>query len=90
MFQLLHDDREAGPDMVLVLGTSLKVGPVNMIPSLFPRIPRVLVNRELVGDFDAARDCCLLGDIDEQVQQLAQRAGWSDELQALIDNSNAP
>lgn len=50
MFQLLHDDREAfwggdGPDMVMVMGTSLKVGPVNMIPSLFPGVPRVLINR---------------------------------------------
>lgn len=39
-------------DLLLVMGTSLKVQPVALIPELLPvGVPRVLFNRELVGDF---------------------------------------
>lgn len=43
-----EDCREC--DLLLVVGTSLKVGPVNMLPNMVgPYAPRLLINRELVG-----------------------------------------
>lgn len=44
-------------------------------------------SREVVGDFDDAKDCCLLGDIDEQVRRLADMAGWGADLEALVRNA---
>lgn len=50
-FSLLqHDTSEA--DLILVLGTSLQVAPVSMIPDMVHRTcKRVLLNRDLVGSF---------------------------------------
>lgn len=39
-------------DLVLILGTSLEVNPVAKLPSLaHHNVPRILINRELVGEF---------------------------------------
>ena len=49
--QLLEED-VVKADLLLVLGTSLKVTPFALIPDMVPpNIPRVLINRERVGDF---------------------------------------
>ena len=56
-------------DLLLVMGTSLKVQPVALIPELVPHhCPRVLFNRELVGDFDEDnwRDVFEPGDCDDR------------------------
>jgi NAD-dependent SIR2 family protein deacetylase len=69
-----NDIRQA--DLVLVLGTSLKVAPVARIPQQFPNsVPRMLVNRELVGyNFDVE----LLGDCDLVVREVCCTLGWRD------------
>ena len=33
------------PDLVMVIGTSLQVAPISLIPSIFRELPRVLINR---------------------------------------------
>ena len=54
-------------DLVIVIGTSLQVGPVNRIIDLVkPDVPQILINREVVApghNFDSE----LLGDCDEVV-----------------------
>ena len=73
-------------DLLIVLGTSLKVAPVSGLPSCVGwECPRVLINRELVGDFkeDSYRDACLLGDCDDGIQCMVSLLGWEDELQQL-------
>lgn len=59
-------------------------------------VPRLLVNRELVGqapkgsrrgfDFSGdSRDGAFVGDCDDAVRALVALLGWEDELSALIE-----
>lgn len=86
---LLHKDLSAN-DLLVVMGTSLKVAPVSLIPEMLnSRIPRLLLNRELVGDFAApgtdgnCRDVFYQGDCDDSVRKLCSLLGWEDELLEL-------
>lgn len=81
--QLLGEDVERC-DLLVVIGTSLLVMPVAGIPSWVSRnCPRILLNRELVGDFvfRGKRDVYLQGDCDESVQKLAELIGWKEDLE---------
>ncbi|KAF9924914.1 NAD-dependent protein deacetylase sirtuin-2 [Mortierella alpina] len=90
-------------DLLIVLGTSLKVEPFNkLIAKVSPRCPRLLINRERAGeelhsgfDFDdkqkytIQRDALFLGSCDEGVKKLAALCGWEDELQNMYDVGHA-
>ena len=80
---LPRDLKEA--DLLLIMGTSLQVAPVSMIPDMVEeRCKRVLVNRERVGDFyDEHRDVVHEGDCDDSVELLAQLLDWHEELLEL-------
>lgn len=69
-------------DLVLVLGTSLTVYPFAGLPTMAPEhVPRVLFNREVVGDLGTrADDVLALGSCDAGVLQLADALGWREEL----------
>ncbi|RAH72250.1 DHS-like NAD/FAD-binding domain-containing protein [Aspergillus aculeatinus CBS 121060] len=75
--------REA--DLMLVLGTSLKVAPCSQLPRLVREgVPRVLVNREAAGDLGKRPgDVCVLGDCDDGVCGLAEALGWGGELEEV-------
>lgn len=66
---LVHFD-VAACDLVVVLGTSLLVAPVSSIPDWVKSdVPRLLINRELVGSFMGPhfkKDVFLDGDCDER------------------------
>ncbi|KAF3026390.1 NAD-dependent histone deacetylase sir2 [Neopestalotiopsis sp. 37M] len=63
-------------DLVIVIGTSLKVSPVSeVVPSLPPHVPAIYISRTPVGHIDF--DIDLLGDCDVVVAELARRAGWN-------------
>jgi hypothetical protein len=57
------------------------------------RIPRVLFNRELVGDFAPPgtdgnhRDVFYEGDCDDSVRKLCSLLGWEDELLELNEKT---
>ncbi|KAI0120701.1 NAD-dependent deacetylase sirtuin-2 [Xylariales sp. AK1849] len=70
-------------DLVLVLGTSLSVHPFASLPQLaMEGTPRVLFNKEKVGDMGTRPDDVLvLGDCDSGVRKLADELGWRDELE---------
>ncbi|KAL1891728.1 Sir2 histone deacetylase Hst2 [Sporothrix stenoceras] len=72
-------------DLVLVLGTSLTVYPFAGLPTMAPdHVPRVLFNREVVGDLGTrADDVLALGSCDAGVLQLADALGWREELDDL-------
>jgi NAD-dependent histone deacetylase SIR2 len=72
-------------DLVLVIGTSLKVHPVAGLPSLAaPSVPRVLINREAAGDLGSRPDdILLLNDCDNTVRILADSLGWRKELEDI-------
>ncbi|KAG0249316.1 NAD-dependent protein deacetylase sirtuin-2 [Mortierella polycephala] len=89
-------------DLLMVLGTSLKVEPFNrLIAKVSPKCPRLLINREKAGqelhsgfDFDdkwkytVQRDALFLGNCDEGVRRLAALCGWEEELQAMYEAGN--
>ena len=72
--RLTQHDREL-VDLVIVIGTSLKVAPVSeVVPFLPPHIPQIYISRTPVGHVNF--DIDLLGDCDVVVSELCRRAGW--------------
>jgi NAD-dependent histone deacetylase SIR2 len=71
-------------DLVIVMGTSLTVQPFASLPQFASEgVPRVLINKEIVGDFGSRLDdVMILGDCDEGVRKLADTLGWRDELES--------
>ena len=63
-------------DLLLVMGTSLQVAPVSMIPDM-ARCNRVLFNRDLVMKIRKKRDLFVPGDCDSNVQTLLDLLGWT-------------
>ncbi|KAJ5596683.1 NAD-dependent protein deacetylase h.t1.c1 [Penicillium hetheringtonii] len=73
--RLVHHDRELA-DLVIVIGTSLKVAPVAEVPGILPRnIPQIYISRTPVSH--TSFDIDLLGDCDVVVSELCRRAGWN-------------
>eukprot|EP00039_Didymoeca_costata_P011421 m.160480 g.160480 ORF g.160480 m.160480 type:complete len:223 (+) comp15168_c0_seq13:91-759(+) len=81
-------------DLVMILGTSLVVGPANSIAyAISEECLRVVINREPVGQElgilygdDATRDIFLQGDVDAVCLDLIIRLGWLDELLQMKDS----
>ncbi|KAJ8119405.1 hypothetical protein ONZ43_g3635 [Nemania bipapillata] len=62
-------------DLVIVIGTSLKVAPVSeVVPFLPSHIPQIYISRTPVSHINF--DIDLLGDCDVIVAELCRRAGW--------------
>ncbi|KAL3927446.1 MAG: hypothetical protein SGBAC_013084 [Bacillariaceae sp.] len=96
-FELVPKDVQDA-DLLIVIGTSLKVAPAN---SLVYRVPdtclRMLVNRDPVGfnlgmNFDdlSDRDYFAEGDIDSSMLDLMEALGWVDDLAPLLDSNGLP
>lgn len=67
-------------DLLLIMGTSLQVAPVSLIPN-WVNCKRVLLNRERVGNIHEKRgDLVFEGDCDDAVVMLADLLGWKEEL----------
>lgn len=79
----------AEADLLLVMGTSLKVAPCSRLPGLVKHgVPRILINMEKVGDIGYRdRDLCILGTCDDGVRELADALGWRDELERLWNDA---
>ncbi|GIQ82833.1 sirtuin family protein [Kipferlia bialata] len=78
LFDTYVDDDCREVDLLLVIGSSLKVKPVAGLLGRVPRhIPQILINRERVGaphEFDVE----LLGDADHVCTLLSQELGWGE------------
>lgn len=62
-------------DLLLCIGTSLKVAPVSEIVNMLPaHVPQVLINRDPVRH--AEFDISLLGYCDDIATMIAQKCGW--------------
>ncbi|KAJ5168272.1 NAD-dependent protein deacetylase h.t1.c1 [Penicillium canariense] len=73
--RLIHHDRELA-DLVIVIGTSLKVAPVAEVPGILPRhVPQIYISRTPVSH--TGFDIDLLGDCDVVVSELCRRVGWN-------------
>jgi len=86
-FRLLRKDFPKC-DLLIVLGTSLLVYPfAGLIHQVDPKVPRLLINRELVGDFDPKGrdgDALYLGDCDAAVATLAALLGWEQDFKDAV------
>jgi NAD-dependent SIR2 family protein deacetylase len=70
----LTDDREK-VDLVVVIGTSLKVTPVSEIVGWLPsHIPQLYISRQALSHINF--DIDLLGDCDIVIEELCRRLGW--------------
>ncbi|KAF2791625.1 SIR2-domain-containing protein [Melanomma pulvis-pyrius CBS 109.77] len=74
-FHRLRDEDKEKVDLVIVMGTSMKVEPVSEIPNFLPReVPQIFISRDPIHHINF--DINLLGDCDVVVAELARRAGW--------------
>ncbi|KAM7542406.1 hypothetical protein Aperf_G00000002379 [Anoplocephala perfoliata] len=74
-------------DLVLVMGSSLKVRPVSYIPNNIPHsVPQILINRELLSNhrFDVE----LLGDCDTIIEHLCNVLGWNVDSDCDSDSAS--
>lgn len=79
-------------EFAIVAGTSLTVYPFASLPTeINDDVPRVLINKEIVGDFndDDKRDTILLSDCDAIAEELCDLLGWKDSLNALKESTFA-
>eukprot|EP00938_MAST-03A_sp_MAST-3A-sp1_P004270 g4270.t1 len=90
-FHKMHRSDMKSCDLLIVAGTSLRVQPFSELPRIVKGVPRVLINRECVGegghngfDFDSkhTQDVLELGNCDDVVSKLADLLGWTEELEA--------
>lgn len=74
------------------MGSSLSVHPFASLPQLCEeRTPRLLINREAVGDLGSRPDdVMVLDDCDAGVKKLAEACGWLEELEALWAETARP
>ena len=86
-------------DLLIVIGTSLRVAPANSLVRQVPKSAmRVLVNREEAGghlgmkfdDPDPNRDFFAQGECDAVVLELMDSLGWIDELEYLLPDKLLP
>ncbi|OBT54629.1 hypothetical protein VE04_05928 [Pseudogymnoascus sp. 24MN13] len=69
-------------DLVIVIGTSLKVAPVSeVVPFLPAHIPQIYISREPVKHVNF--DVDMLGDCDVVIAELCRRAGWELEHEMI-------
>lgn len=72
-------------DLVIVIGTSLKVAPVSNVVGLLPaNVPQIYISREPVSHVEF--DIELLGDCDVVVAELCRRAGWGLKHEMIPDD----
>ncbi|ORY62641.1 DHS-like NAD/FAD-binding domain-containing protein [Pseudomassariella vexata] len=73
--RLVKHDRDL-VDLVIVIGTSLKVAPVSeVVPYLPPHIPQIYISKTPISHINF--DIDLIGDCDVVVAELCRRAGWA-------------
>ena len=72
-------------DLLIVVGTSLQVFPfAGLVDHTTHDTPRVLVNRDEVGNFNREKDMVLTGDSDALFRAVAGQLGWADEMEKLV------
>ena len=68
-------------DLLVIVGTSLPVEPVNLLPFDIPaNVPQIWISNERCKRDGLAVDIQLIGDCDLVVEELCRRAGWTNPL----------
>ncbi|KAL9013556.1 MAG: hypothetical protein Q9173_001768 [Seirophora scorigena] len=82
--RLVQHDKDL-VDLVLVIGTSLKVAPVSEVSGFLPaETPQIYISREPCQHIDF--DIELLGECDTIVAELCRRAGWNLQHEMMRDD----
>ncbi|KAM9816923.1 NAD-dependent protein deacetylase sirtuin-3, mitochondrial [Neosynchiropus ocellatus] len=89
-FKYLTDFPQA--DLLVIMGTSLEVEPfASLAWAVRSSVPRLLINRDLVGPFAAARrrphDVVQRGDVVSGVQSFVEELGWTQDLEELMTDA---
>lgn len=76
-------------DLLIVMGTSLEVAPfANIVDTLPPNVPRLLLNRDLVGPFTKkplkSTDVAALGELNDLTRRLVHYLHWQDEMDKVL------
>jgi hypothetical protein len=75
-------------DLLVIIGTSLKVAPVNdMLLVIPPTIPQIWISKERCQREGVKVDIELLGECDVIIDEICRRAGW---MSALNDRKWSP
>ncbi|EXJ58838.1 hypothetical protein A1O7_06268 [Cladophialophora yegresii CBS 114405] len=68
-------------DLLVIIGTSLKVEPVNeMLLNIPPTVPQIWISKDRCQREGVKVDIELLGECDLILEEIARRAGWEDAL----------
>ncbi|KAL9043579.1 MAG: hypothetical protein Q9214_003238 [Letrouitia sp. 1 TL-2023] len=72
-------------DLVVIIGTSLKVAPVSEVSGFLPpAVPQLYISREPCQHIDF--DIDMLGDCDTVITELCRRAGWDLQHDMIKEN----
>ncbi|WWD00791.1 hypothetical protein V866_007726 [Kwoniella sp. B9012] len=86
--ECLFKDREE-VDLLVIIGTSLKVAPVSEVLTHIPHsVPQIYIN--LTPVHHVKPDICLLGDADSIVTYLSSKLGWTIPSPAAIPLPTSP
>ncbi|CAN2387357.1 NAD-dependent protein deacetylase [Pristimantis euphronides] len=91
-YSFSKDFRKA--DLLIVMGTSLEIEPfASIVNAVRPNVPRVLINRDLVGPFKnnplKNTDVVELGELCEVTRKLLSTLNWQTEMDEVM-NSQEP
>lgn len=69
-------------DLLVIIGTSLKVAPVNeMLLAVPPTVPQIWISKDRCQREGVKVDIELLGECDVIIEEIARRAGWTASLE---------
>ncbi|XP_040201143.1 NAD-dependent protein deacetylase sirtuin-3-like isoform X2 [Rana temporaria] len=76
-------------DLLIVMGTSLEVEPfANIVKAVRPSVPRLLINRDLVGPFKIktrnSRDVAELGDLCDITRKFVDALNWQADMEEVM------
>ncbi|XP_068129219.1 NAD-dependent protein deacetylase sirtuin-3-like isoform X1 [Hyperolius riggenbachi] len=76
-------------DLLIVMGTSLKIEPfAKIINCVRPNVPRLLMNRDLVGPFKSkplkSTDVTELGELCDITKKFVKALNWQEDLEELM------
>lgn len=76
-------------DLLIIMGTSLSIEPfASMVNSVRPNVPRLLLNRHLVGPFKKKplknTDVAEVGELTDSTTKFAEALRWTTEIEELM------
>jgi NAD-dependent SIR2 family protein deacetylase len=78
-----NNSSDFAADLLIVIGTSLTVAPMSLLPRLLP-CPKIYINKEEIYlNKDSIQ---LVGDCDQTVLKLSEMLGWDKDLLKYVDD----